>query len=174
MQEYKGGKDSFAFLSIVTFVTWIALTLSPGMTWMAFYQELIVGLLVSITVAAMTYRYLPNTSLRYLHPRRLGYLFVYVFVFLWEMIKANLHMARIVLSPKLPIKPGIVKITTDLDSKAAKLMLGNSITLTPGTMTMEVDGNTLYIHWVQICDDLSQAGDIIKGSFEKWLGGVFS
>ena len=174
MQESKGGKESFAFVSIVTFVTWIALTLSPGMSWIDFYQEVFVGFIVAITVASLTYKHLPNASLKYFHPKRLGYLFIYVFVFLWEMIKANLNMARIVLSPSLPIKPGIVKITTNLKPNVAKLMLGNSITLTPGTMTMEVDDNNLYIHWVHICDDLSQAGDIIKGSFEKWLGGVFS
>lgn len=174
MQESKGGKDSFAFVSIITFVTWIALTLSPGMSLIDFYQEVFVGIIVAITVAALTYKHLPNASVKYFHPRRFGYLFVYVFVFLWAMIKANFNMARIVLSPKLPIRPGIVRITTNLKPNVAKLMLGNSITLTPGTMTMEVDGNSLYIHWVQVCEDLSQAGNIIKGSFEKWLGGVFS
>ncbi len=175
MQKDKGGKDSFAFISIVTFVTWVALILSPKMSLLAFYQEMFVGIIVSLTVASLTYRHLPNASVRYFHPKKLAYLFIYVFVFLREMIKANLNMARIVLSPKLPIKPGIVRISTNLKPNVAKLMLGNSITLTPGTMTMEVDGNNLYIHWVYVeSEDEKEAGDIIKGSFEKWLGGVFS
>lgn len=170
----KSGASSYAFVAVITFVTWIALIFSPGMTMDAFLEEVIMAVIVSLTVAALTYKHLPNASMRYFHPKRLGYLTVYVFVFIWEMIKANLNMAMIVLSPKLPLKPGIVKIKTDLKSDFARLLLGNSITLTPGTMTMEVDGDTLYIHWVAVCDDLKEAGDIIKGSFEKWLKGVFS
>ncbi len=169
-----GGASSYAFVSVVSFITWLALTFSPGMSLDAFVQEVMVGLIVALVVAALTYRYLPNASVRYFHPKRLAYLFIYAIVFIWEMIKANFNMARIVLSPKLPLKPGIVRITTDLESDFSRLLLGNSITLTPGTMTMEVKGNELYIHWVQVCDDLSQAGDIIKGAFEKWLKGVFS
>ncbi len=169
-----GGASSYAFVSVVSFITWLALIFSPGISMDALIQEIIVGLLVSLTVAALTYRYLPNASMKYFHPRRMGYFIVYAVVFIWEMIKANVHMAKIVLSPKLPLKPGIVRISTDLESDFARLLLGNSITLTPGTMTMEVRGKDLYIHWVQVCDDLSQAGDIIKGAFEKWLKGVFS
>ena len=170
----EAGASSYAFVAIITFVTWIALIFSPGIPMGDFLQELIMAVIVSLTVAALTYKHLPNASLKYFHPKRLGYLFVYVLVFIRELIKANLNMARIVLSPNLPIKPGIVKIKTDLKSDFARLLLGNSITLTPGTMTMEVNGDTLYIHWVEICDDLKEAGDIIKGSFEKWLKGVFS
>ncbi len=168
------GASGYAFVATISFITWLALTFSPGMTIEAFIQEFIVGLMVSLAVAAVTYKHLPNASMKYFSPKRLGYLFVYVIVFVWEMIKANLNMAAIVLSPKLPLKPGIVKIKTDLKGNFPLLLLGNSITLTPGTMTMEVNGDTLYIHWVKLCDDLSEAGDIIKGSFEKWLKGVFS
>ncbi|NPA75433.1 MAG: Na+/H+ antiporter subunit E [Euryarchaeota archaeon] len=174
MPENNSGASGYAFVAIVGFITWIALIFSPGITMEAFMQEVFVGAVVALTVAGLTYRYLPGASMKYFHPRRLGYLMVYTFVFIWEMIKANIHMMIIVLSPKMPLKPGIVKITTDLSSPAAKLMLANSITLTPGTMTMEIKDNTLYIHWVQVCDDLSKAGDIIKGAFEKWLKGVFS
>jgi multicomponent Na+:H+ antiporter subunit E len=174
MPENNSGASGYAFVAIVGFITWLALIFSPGMTMEAFLQEVFVGAVVALTVAALTYRYLPGASMRYFHPKRLGYLFVYVVVFIWEMIKANINMMIIVLSPKMPLKPGIVKITTELESPAARLLLGNSITLTPGTMTMEVKDKTLYIHWVKVCDDLSEAGDIIKGAFEKWLKGVFS
>ena len=168
------GASSYAFVAVISFITWIALIFSPGMSMVAFEEEVFVGLLVALTVAALTYKYLPNASVKYFSPKRLGYLTVYVFVFIWEMIKANVNMAIIVTSPKLPLKPGIVKIKTDLKGNFPRLLLGNSITLTPGTMTMEVNDDTLYIHWVKICDDLKEAGDIIKGAFEKWLKGVFS
>ncbi len=175
MPEHSGA-SGYAFVSVITFLTWVALIYSPGMSREALLQEVIVGLIVSLVVAALTYRYLPGASLKYFHPRRIGYFIIYAIVFVWEMIKANLNMAKIVLTPDLnkALKPGIVKINTDLEPDMAKLLLGNSITLTPGTMTMEVQGNNLYIHWVHICDDLKDAGDIIKGAFEKWLKGVFS
>ena len=174
MPENKNGASGYSFVAIVSFITWIVLIISPGMTIYDLIQEIIVGAIVAITVAALTYKLLPGASMKYFHPRRLGYLTVYVFVFIWEMIKANINMMIIVLSPKMPLKPGIIKITTDLKPHIAKLMLGNSITLTPGTMTMEVVDNVFYIHWVKLCDDLSEAGNIIKGAFEKWLKGVFS
>ena len=170
----QGSVSGLIFIAIAVYIIWLALVYSPGVSGAAYMQEAVVGLFVAAAVAGLTYRKFPGASLAYLHPRRLANLVVYFFVFIWEMIKANLNMARIVLSPRLPIKPGIVEIRTDLSSDAARLLLGNSITLTPGTMTMEVSGDRLYIHWVAVCDDLSQAGAIIKGSFERWLKGVFS
>ncbi len=63
----------------------------------------------------------------------------YLFVFIWEMIKANLHVAYIVIHPMLPIKPGIVKIKTNLTKGSALTVLANSITLTPGTMSVDIN-----------------------------------
>ncbi len=63
-----------------------------------------------------------------------------------EIIKANIDVARIVLHPRLPIEPSIVKFKTTLKGDTAKVSLANSITLTPGTITMDIIGDTFYVH----------------------------
>jgi multicomponent Na+:H+ antiporter subunit E len=65
---------------------------------------------------------------------------------LWRMILSALQLARIVLDPRLPPEPGIVRFRTDLASPAARAVLSTSITLVPGTMTLEIEGDVLTIH----------------------------
>jgi multicomponent Na+:H+ antiporter subunit E len=92
------------------------------------------------------------------------------------MIKANLDVAYRVIHPKLPIKPGIVKVKTKLRSEAALTYLANSITLTPGTFTIDVDQENgyLYIHWIWVkSDDIEEATEIIVRRFEKILEKIF-
>jgi len=85
-------------------------------------------------------------------------------------VKSNLRLAVIVLSPSLPIKPGIVKVRTRLKSRMGRLMLANSITLTPGTLTVEVKDEWLYVHWVQVDrDDVDSATADIVAGFERYL-----
>lgn len=69
----------------------------------------------------------------------------YAVVLLWEIIKANLAVIRIVLSPKLEIEPVLVKFTTDLRSETAQVVLGNSITLTPGTYTAGLENGEFVV-----------------------------
>ncbi len=94
----------------------------------------------------------------------------YVAFFLKELVKSNLKLAGIVLSPALPLRPGIVKVRTRLKSRMGRLLLANSITLTPGTLTVEMDGEWLYIHWVTVeSEDIDAAtADIVSG-FERYL-----
>jgi multicomponent Na+:H+ antiporter subunit E len=92
------------------------------------------------------------------------------------MIKANLHVAYIVLHPKLPIKPGIVKIKTKLTKDSAITVLTNSITLTPGTLTVDVnpESKDLYVHWITVASkDVEINTKLIGGRFEKLLMEVF-
>ena len=83
-------------------------------------------------------------------PRAFIYGIGYVFYFLWELVKANLDVAFRVLHPSLPIEPGVVKVKTRLKTRLGRLLLANSITLTPGTITMEVDGEDFYVHWIKV------------------------
>lgn len=64
----------------------------------------------------------------------------------WEIILANLQIAYIVLSPKMPISPELVETETDLQTDYGKTALGNSITLTPGTVTIEFRNGKILVH----------------------------
>ncbi len=152
---------------IVFYVLWIVLA-----GW--HIQELIVGAIISALLALTV-----GSLIRYkLHPKDLGTVIKYVILFLplfiWKLIQANIQMARIVLSPSLPIQPGFVVIQTDLKKDIAKLSLANAITLTPGTLSIDVNDDELLIHWVKVQGEDSQAHrEGIAGAFEKALGGIF-
>ena len=84
--------------------------------------------------------------------------------------KSNLNLARIVLSPSLPLQPGIVKVRTRPKSRMGRLLLANSITLTPGTLTVEMLDEWLYIHWVTTeSGDVEAATAAIVSGFEAYL-----
>ena len=109
-------------------------------------------------------------------------LFYAVCIFLVELIKANVAMARIVLSPGLDgYKPGVIRIPAakNIRSLYGLDMVANSITLTPGTITMEVAEDTqgdnyFYVQWASVEEtDREKAGDIIKGRMENWIGRIW-
>ncbi len=153
---------------LVLFVVWIALTGSLDS------QELIVGFLVASFIGVMFPSISGENARKWFEPKRYVYLFLYIFYFTWQMIKSNIDVAKRVINPKLPINPGIVKVETKLKSDIAKLALANSITLTPGTLTIDVYGQYFYIHWIDVKDtDVQKASeDIVKG-FEKYLEVIF-
>ncbi|MFH1194632.1 MAG: Na+/H+ antiporter subunit E [bacterium] len=140
------------------------------------YQEVIAAVIIALLISLSSGRMLVTGSTSKPLYARLIAGVVYLFIFLWEMLKANIHVAYIVIHPKLPIKPGIVKIKTKLKSEAAVTMLTSSITLTPGTLTVDVNKskNELYIHWITaVTTDVDEATDAITGTLEKYLKGVF-
>ncbi len=95
--------------------------------------------------------------------RYYGYFFKALFI-------SNLKLAAIVISPSLPINPGIVKVRTKLTSRMGRLMLANSITLTPGTLTVEIEDEWLYVHWVTVeADNIEAATQEIVAGFEHYL-----
>ncbi|MEJ1991350.1 MAG: Na+/H+ antiporter subunit E [Maritimibacter sp.] len=95
---------------------------------------------------------------------------LYILYFFKELVLANLQMASIVLKPSLPIDPAIVKVRTTLTHPVARLLLANSITLTPGTLTVEIHGEWLYIHWVRAAGtDVETATREIAAGFERYL-----
>jgi multicomponent Na+:H+ antiporter subunit E len=94
----------------------------------------------------------------------------YLGYFAKELVKSNLHIAAVVLDPKLPVHPGIVKVHTRLRSRMGRLLLANSITLTPGTLTVEIEDEWLYVHWVTMeAVDPEEATRQIVAGFEHYL-----
>lgn len=135
---------------------------------------LVVGILASLVIALLY----PNGLSFFTELRATPAAFIaglrYYGYFFKELVKANLRLTATVLSPSLPIKPGIVKVRTRLKSRMGRLMLANSITLTPGTLTVEMDGEWLYIHWVNVqSPDVEAATAEIVAGFERYLEVIY-
>jgi len=104
------------------------------------------------------------------------YLPQYLVIMAFRLLESNLKVAKNVIF--MDINPGIVKIKTDLHSDTGVTILANSITLTPGTLTLDVkkklDGTYLYVHWIDLETlNREKAGEKIKGDIEEWLKKVF-
>ncbi len=154
----------FLFAFIILTILWMLFTFPFSMT------EFYVGMTVSFIIALFFGKYLSKDGLANLSPVRVISFLLYIPFLLWEIIKANVEVAIIVLSPTLPIKPAIVKAKTSLKSDAGKLWLANSITLTPGTLTIDIDGDNYYIHCIKAEDtSLEYSTNNITGKFEKLL-----
>lgn len=143
---------------------WLLLT-APWNT-----QEAIAGALVALLIALLPFTANSPLGDLKLSPKALLWLVAYFFVFLKALVQSNLDVAFRVLHPKLPIDPGIVKVKTRLKTPLGRLLLANSITLTPGTITVEMREDELYIHWIKVADpDPEAATAAIVGNFEKYL-----
>lgn len=158
----------FIFTTAVYFLFWLAYTSSLAQS------EMMAGLIISLILSYFTYQsFSRDKGNNNILSRFLAFL-KYLPVFLWEMIKANLDVAKRVIDPSLPINPAIVEISTDLKSNQAKLFLANSITLTPGTLTVDIVEDKLYVHWIDLtAEDPAEQKKIISEKFEKLLEGVF-
>ncbi len=138
------------------------------------FAEIAAGIANSLLTVLLFSVYFEYEARRFLDLRRWFWLIAYIPFFAWECLKANLDVAFRVLHPERPINPGIVKIRTELKSDIARTFLANSITLTPGTMSVEIDGEYLYIHWIDVKEkDLERASCEIAQKFEKYLKRIF-
>jgi multicomponent Na+:H+ antiporter subunit E len=144
------------------------------LVWTWQYEEVIAAAAVALLTALVFGANLPTQPIKLLQPRRWFWLLAYIPVFAYQCLKSNIDVALRVLSPGLQIKPGIVKIRTSLKSDIARVFLANSITLTPGTMTVEMKDDVLYIHWIEVgAEDPVAAARTIIGPFEYFLARIF-
>ena len=99
--------------------------------------------------------------------KKVGVFFQFMGILLWEIIKANVAMAwMIIIKQEYELHPVIVKYNTSLKSDACKSLLANSITLTPGTITISISANDLIIHAIDESLVFGSDGDFV---FEKIL-----
>ena len=128
------------------------------------------GAAASAITAAIFGRYYFQGVHKLLQPRRWLWFFVYLVTFIWACIKANFDVAYRVLHPAMPIRPGIVKVKTSLKSDFARTLLANSITMTPGTITVDIIGDDIYIHWIYIrTEDPALYTRMVTGRFEEYI-----
>lgn len=163
-------KKSHIILFILALLVWLFLTWPPDP------QHLIIGIFVCSFVSFMTGDMFVRKPYRFKQYMRYVWFLYYIPVFVWECIKANIDVAYRVAHPDLPINPGIVKVKTALKSDTALTFLANSITLTPGTMSVDIDEENgfLYIHWIDVKDkDIKKATEIIVKTFEDILRRIF-
>ncbi|MBB6481256.1 Na+/H+ antiporter subunit E, partial [Spirochaeta isovalerica] len=125
--------------AILVYLSWLMLNGN------IYPSVLLSGLVVTVVIVLFFSAHHPVFKDVKLSPKAIAAMVAYVFVFTGELLKANLDVASRVLSPSLPVNPGIVEIKTGLKSEIGRLALANSITLTPGTLTVDVKDDSLFI-----------------------------
>jgi len=155
---------------LVCILTWL------GLTWTLEWVSLVIGIAASLFVAFYTWdMFNPRFSSAKLLSRTFWFIY-YVPIFFWECFKANLDVAYRVSHPAVPIHPGIVRVKTNLKSDLGLTFLANSITLTPGTLSVDVDkeNGLIYVHWIEVKEkDLEKATQRVIGRFEPILRRIF-
>jgi multicomponent Na+:H+ antiporter subunit E len=159
----------FLFLWLLLTFLWFAANSSLEI------ESLVTGGSIS---AALAYLFASRTDVWqgiHFSPARLLHFILYLSILVKEMVRANINMLRYVYAPRRPtLSPGIVTIKTALKSPVGRLALANSIALTPGSLVMDVQGDTLFIHCLDVVTtDPDQAGQLIAGPFEELLEKTF-
>ncbi len=155
--------------------TWgILILIWIGFTGTLNSMELLMGTAISFVIAIYAHRTFTHKGLGFFSPKSVAYIVKYLLVFLVELVKSNIDVALRVLNPKMPINPEIVEFKTSLTSEMGRLILANTITLTPGTLTVDVIDDTYYIHWLNSeTTNPEKAAQAIAGKFEPILKEIF-
>ncbi len=150
---------------ILLFLLWIILngrfTADAGMLQIVAVGIAVAGLAYWFAHKALGYTI--KSELRML--KKAPILIAYFFLLIKEIIAANFQMMKIVTSKKAEIHPVIVKIKVPLKTSFARVLLANSITLTPGTITAELEGDEFTVH----CVDTAFSEGMENSSFVKML-----
>ena len=156
------------FLFVLLNAVWLLFT------WSLKPADLIAGAIVSLIISLVLRDVFDDDMVKLLHPVRLFWSIIYIPIFFYYMIVANFDVAYRVLNPGMPINPGIVKVKTNLKTDMGKTLLANSITLTPGTLTVDIDNEYLYIHWINVLsEDVEKASKEIVHKFEKYIERIY-
>jgi len=150
-------KIGFTVIFLLMLAFWLLLT---GLA----YEEIIAGCIASLIVASMSYKLFAWEKT---YPRRLLWLLAYIPYYIYAEILAHLEVISLIFTGK--INPGIVEIDNSHSSDFGTTALANSITMTPGTLTLEIQPGKLYIHWLNMKKDKSS----ITYGFERFLKKVW-
>lgn len=148
----------FATLWVLLSLIWLALTSSFDI------QSITAGATISAVLAYVFARRLAIWRTIHAGPSRVYHFLLYTGAFFRELVRANLAVMRYVYAPRIRIQPGIVRAKTRLKSPVGRLALANSVTLTPGSLVLDVDGDDLVVHCLDLtgADPEQVAADAIR------------
>ena len=150
-------KGPFVAVFAIMLLLWILLAgFSP--------EELAAGCIASLIVASMSWR---RFAWEKGYPRRFLWLLAYIPYYLYAELVSHINVIRLIFTGK--ISPGIVEIDNPHKSDYGTVALSSSITMTPGTLTLEEQNGKLYIHWIKMEKDKTQ----ITSGFERYLRRVW-
>ncbi|RLJ09413.1 MAG: Na+/H+ antiporter subunit E [Candidatus Aenigmatarchaeota archaeon] len=144
----------FIALFLVFLSVWLLLT---GLT----LEEIIVGSLASIIITILSYRLFSFGEKQY--TKRFFLLLAYIPWFVYQEILSHLDVIYRIITGR--IKPAIIEVKHNMKSDLGIMTLANSITLTPGTLTLDVDEGKFFVHWINIKPDRKN----IAQRFERFL-----
>jgi len=156
------------FYFLICFVTWLLLTTNVG------WQNLAAGAAVSVLTTVIFSRFFNFDVAKLLSPSRWFWLIIYIIYFIWECVKANFDVAYRVLHPAMPVKPGILRVKLNARGSLTRTILANSITMTPGTIAVDIIDDTMYVHCIYISStDHDSYAYKVSGKFERILTKIF-
>ena len=153
----------FAIAFVFSFAFYLFLSVGSGDIGFWAGEELVFAVLFAGLAGLLSKKLFSaldaKPGLEFLSPKRILFFAGYVIgPLFFEMAKANLDVAYRVITGK--IRPGIVKISSCLNTEFGMVMLANSITLTPGTLTVEMKGKDLYVHWINVKNKNPKADEV--------------
>lgn len=150
--------------SVFLWLVWLLLTnsVAPG--------QLLLGAVIALTLPLFTVRFWPDRP----RVRKPLQLLRYIAVLLWDIIIANLTVARLILGPTARLRPTFIRLPLELRHEFAIVVLANTLSLTPGTVSSDLspDRRTLLIHVLDV-EDPEQIIARIKQRYEKPLQEIF-
>ena len=110
-------------------------------------EILLIGILLCAALFAFCCKFMNYSVKRDLKMFRLMPMAIqYILILILEILKANRQVLFFIMTPRYQVEPQLVHFTSDLKSEMAKVILANSITLTPGTITVSLEGSDFYVH----------------------------
>ncbi|AIF68675.1 cation:proton antiporter [Palaeococcus pacificus DY20341] len=160
---------AFATSFLWSLIIYLLLTAGSGNVLAWSPEELIAGIVIAAVIGYATRNVMSEKLDYFFNPKRWVLFIIYAIgPFFYAMAKANFDVAYRVITGK--IRPGIVKISPELTRDESRTLLANSITLTPGTFTLEIDeeGN-FYVHWINVPEGKEKpTPEELCGYLPKW------
>ncbi len=139
--------------------------------------DLVTGIVSAVIVGLITANLVIAKPGKALNPIRWAWTIAYaVYYFFIAEVRAHIDVMKRIVSPSMPINPGIVRVPINVETDYALTTVANSITNTPGTVTVDVDRERgyLYVHWIDVkTTDPEEAKRYISQVFERFAKRIF-